>query len=123
MLRDWRVGYNAGMNGATIKTVADLFEHAVEASEVKDTLISTDLFMFNINQLYAYPNKLAHEGESGKAKIMREAALFGEAIFSPGISIATLETMRKQGPEHNKFLASGQTNPEYEKQNPCAMDI
>lgn len=109
-------GYNAGMNGATIKTVADLFEHAAEVSDVEDVLISTDLFMFNVNQLYDYPNKLAHDGESGKEKIIRAASLFGEALFSPDISMAALETMRKQSEKHNKFLATGQTNPEYERQ-------
>jgi len=108
-------GFNAGMNGATIKTVVDLFEHATAVSDVQDALISTDLFMFNVNQLSAYPNKLARDGESAREKAIRQASLFSEALFSPDITAAMFETMRKQDEKYNKFLPSGQTNPEYEQ--------
>jgi hypothetical protein len=109
-------GFNFGITSASIRTVADLFEHVTQVSDVSDALISTDLFMFDIHQQPAYPHQLAHQNESPTDALSRRTGTLAEALFPVNITVASLKTLVKQSKKHDKYLPSGQANPEHERQ-------
>jgi hypothetical protein len=108
-------GFNAGIQGADLRQIRDLFEHAVVTSNVKSVLIDVDLFMFNAwLSSGEYPYPLATFQETGKERFVRERDTALNLLFSPGVTLASIETLRKQDVKKDKVMIDGTTNPEKE---------
>lgn len=109
-------GFNAGIQGADLRQVRDLFEHAVVTNSVtgnlKSVLIDIDLFMFNAwlpSGDYPYPVATFDETEQERFVRERDTAL--NLLFSPSITLASIETLRKQDVKKDKVMIDGTTNP------------
>jgi len=110
-------GFNAGIQGADLMQIRDLFEHAVVVSQVKSVLIDLDLFMFNAWMPSGeYPYPVAKLDETPREKFLRERDTASLLLFSPGVSQASIETLRKQDKKKDKVMFDGTTNPEKERQ-------
>ena len=114
-------GFNASIQGADLRQIRDLFEHAVATSHVKNNiksvLIDVDLFMFNAwmpSGKYPYP--VATLDETDSQRFMRERDTILNLLFSPNITLASIETLRKQDDKKDKVMIDGTTNPAKELQ-------
>lgn len=112
---DGTAGFNAGLNGADLRTVRELFEHALALGEVKSVVISVDLFMFNAWAATGkYPYPLATLAETADERFLRQRDTTLRLLFSPGITSASLETLRKQRDKYDKIRLDGSANPAHE---------
>lgn len=105
-------GFNAGIQGADLRQIRDLFEHAVVAGNLKSALIDIDLFMFNAwlpSGEYPYP--VATFSETKSERFIRERDTALNLLFSPSITLASIETLRKQDVKKDKVMIDGTTNP------------
>lgn len=112
---DGSAGFNMGLNGADLRTVRELLEHAIAVGEVKSVVISVDLFMFNAwldSGHYPYP--LARLGESDSERFVRQRDTAMRLLFSPGVTLASIDTLRKQKDKYDKLLPDGSANPAHE---------
>ncbi|MEZ5494134.1 MAG: hypothetical protein R3E61_05975 [Pseudomonadales bacterium] len=110
-------GFNAGIQGADLMQIRNLFEHAVVVSQVKSVLIDLDLFMFNAWMPSGeYPYPVAKLDETPREKFLRERDTASLLLFSPGVAQASIETLRKQDKKKDKVMFDGTTNPEKERQ-------
>ncbi len=102
------IAINAAVSGADITTVKHLFSHAIQTTPVKNVVIGLDFFMFNaVNQRkYPYPELLA--SDSSKTKRLYHGLLL--TLFSPELFGISVKTLRKQRPQDNKYLPTGQVN-------------
>jgi hypothetical protein len=108
----WGTGFNAGIQGADLRQIHDLFEHAVVVSHAKSVIIDLDLFMFNAwmpSGVYPYP--VATLDETQQARFVRERDTALLLLFSPGVTLASVETLRKQDDKKDKVMMDGTTNP------------
>lgn len=112
---DGSPGFNAGLNGADLQTVRELFEHAITYGDVKSVVISVDLFMFNAwSAGNKYPYPLATLAETDDARFIRERDTALNLLFSPGITLASIDTLRKQRDKYDKIQVDGSANPAHE---------
>lgn len=105
-------GFNAGIQGADLRQIRDLFEHAVVNGGVKSVLMDVDLFMFNAwlpSGDYPYP--VATFSETEQQRFVRERDTILNLLFSPSITMASIETLRKQDAKKDKVMIDGTTNP------------
>ena len=105
-------GFNAGIQGADLRQIRDLFEHAVVNGGVKSVLMDVDLFMFNAwlpSGDYPYP--VATFSETEQQRFVRERDTTLNLLFSPSITMASIETLRKQDAKKDKVMIDGTTNP------------
>ncbi len=102
---------NAAVSGADMQAVSTLFHHALATTNVRDVVIGLDFFMFNANSqtTYSYPQVIAGEDD-----LLRKLKGMQLTLFSPGITEASLHTLRKQRPKYDKYLITGQMNNERE---------
>src|SRR6478735_3666395 len=108
-------GFNASIQGADLRQIRDLFEHAVVTGQVKSVLIDVDLFMFNAwvpSGDYPYP--VATFSETDAERFVRERDTTLNLLFSPGITLASIQTLRRQDEKYDKVMIDGTTNPEHE---------
>lgn len=109
-------GFNAGIQGADLRQIRQLFEHAVVVGGVKSVLIDLDIFMFNVwVPSGQYPYALAAFSETKTEKFVRERDTALNLLFSPSITLASIQTLRRQGPKHNKVMIDGTVNHENEQ--------
>ncbi|HSC75893.1 MAG TPA: hypothetical protein VLB90_06640 [Pseudomonadales bacterium] len=111
-------GFNASIQGADLRQIRDLFEHAVVTGNVKSVLIDVDLFMFNAwvpSGEYPYP--VATFSETEQERFVRERDTALSLLFSPGITLASIQTLRRQDEKYDKVMIDGTTNPEHEMQH------
>lgn len=103
---------NAAVSGANITTVAQLFRHATEVTNMKSAVVGLDFFMFNAynNGGYSHPQLLAPQNSSS-TRLLRAAEL---SLFSQDILQASIRTLRKQSADDDKYHLSGQMNNERE---------
>lgn len=109
-------GFNAGIQGADLLQIRDLFEHALATSKVKNVLIDLDPFMFNAwmpSGNYPYPVAKLDETTRGRFVRERDTALL--LLFSPGVVLASVNTLRKQDKSKDKIMIDGTTNAEKEQ--------
>ncbi|HQQ75347.1 MAG TPA: hypothetical protein PK031_09360 [Pseudomonadales bacterium] len=111
-------GFNASIQGADLRQIRDLFEHAVVTGDLKSTgnvksvLIDVDLFMFNAWVSSGdYPYPVATFSETESRRFVRERDTTLNLLFSPGITLASIETLRKQDLKKDKVMIDGTTNP------------
>ena len=109
-------GFNASIQGADLRQIRDLFEHAVatshEKNNIKSVLIDVDLFMFNAWMPSGeYPYPVATLDETDSHRFMRERDTTLNLLFSPNITLASIETLRKQDDKKDKVMIDGTTNP------------
>lgn len=105
-------GFNSGIQGADLRQIRDLFEHAVVHGGVKSVLIDLDIFMFNAwmpSGEYPYPVATFSETASGRFVRERDTAL--NLLFSPSITLASIDTLRKQDVKKDKVMIDGTSNP------------
>ena len=105
-------GFNTGIQGADLRQIRDLFEHAVVNGELKSALIDIDLFMFNAwlpSGEYPYPVATFQETKNERFIRQRDTTL--NLLFSPSITLASIETLRKQDVKKDKVMIDGTTNP------------
>ncbi len=105
-------GFNAGIQGADLRSIRDLFEHAVATGALKSVVIDLDLFMFNAwlpTGEYPYPVATLDETEAQRFVRQRDTTM--RLLFSPGITTSSIETLRKQDPAKDKVMIDGTTNP------------
>jgi len=110
-------GFNAGIQGADLLQIHDLFEHAVVVSQVKSVLIDLDVFMFNAwmpSGKYPYP--VAHLDETTRERFLRERDTAMLLLFSPGVTLASIDTLRKQDGSRGKVTIDGTADPAKERQ-------
>ena len=107
-------GINAAVSGADIVAVDALFRHALLKTDLKDAVIGVDFFMFNGEGQapYSYPQVLANPEQD--SELTRKLKGYQLTLFSPGITEASIYTLRKQKPSYYKYLATGQMNNERE---------
>lgn len=105
--QDYPHGFNAGLTAASLQTVVDMLEHASAVSTVRDVLIGLDLFMFNgLTQAdYLHPNMLAGYNPNRWQRRFDQTTM---ALFSRGITHASLRTLRQQQPGLVKRKPTGQ---------------
>lgn len=109
-------GFNAGIQGADLVQIHDLFEHTVVVSHVKSVVIDLDLFMFNAWMPSGeYPYPVARLDETPHERFVRERDTTMLLLFSPSITWASIETLRKQDKKKDKVMIDGTTNPEKEQ--------
>ncbi|HNE25875.1 MAG TPA: hypothetical protein PLH12_01900 [Pseudomonadales bacterium] len=109
-------GFNAGIQGADLVQIHDLFEHAVVVSHVKSVVIDLDLFMFNAWMPSGeYPYPVARLNETPRERVVRERDTAMLLLFSPGVTLASVDTLRKQDGSRGKVTIDGTTNPEKEQ--------
>lgn len=107
--------FNMGLNGANLRVSRELFEHAIATTEVKEVVLTVDFFMFNAwNATAAYDQPLAKLNETSKQRFIRERDTLMGLLFSPGVSKASVATLRRQREKYDKQLADGGTNPAHE---------
>lgn len=99
---------NAAVSGGDITTVKRLFSHALQVAPVKDVVIGIDFFMFNgrSQQIYPYPQLLATDAEANERMIQGLVL----TLFTPEMLRISTKTLRRQDPEDNKHLPTGQMN-------------
>lgn len=108
-------GFNAGIQGADLYQIRDLFEHAVAVSHVKSVVIDLDVFMFNAWMPSGdYPYPVATLDETPQQRFVRERDTTLLLLFSPGVTAASIDTLRKQDSSRGKVTIDGTTNPEKE---------
>lgn len=108
-------GFNAGIQGADLLQIRDLFEHALATSKVKNVLIDLDPFMFNAWMPSGnYPYPVAKLNETTRERFVRERDNAMFLLFSPGVVLASVDTLRKQDKRRDKVMIDGTTNPEKE---------
>lgn len=111
------VGFNAGIQGADLLQIHDLFEHAVVTSHVKNVLMDLDPFMFNAWMPSGeYPYPVAKWDETKREHFERERDTAMLLLFSPGVTWASVNTLRKQDKRRDKVMIDGTTNPDKERQ-------
>ena len=105
-------GFNASIQGADLRQIRDLLEHAVVTSHVKSVVIDVDLFMFNAwVPTGEYPYPVARFGETARERFVRERDTGLSLLFSPSITMASIDTLRKQDEKKDKVMIDGTTNP------------
>lgn len=108
-------GFNASIQGADLRQVRDLFEHAVLTGDVKSVLVDVDIFMFNAwVPTGKYPYPVATSGETDRERFVRERDTALSLLFSPSITLASIQTLRRQDEKYDKVMIDGTTNPEHE---------
>ncbi len=107
-------GINAAVSGADIVAVDALFRHALLKTDLQDAVIGVDFFMFNGEgqASYSYPQVLAQSKHD--SELARKLKGYQLTLFSPGITEASIYTLRKQKPSYDKYLDTGQINNERE---------
>lgn len=111
-------GFNASIQGADLRQVRDLFEHAVVTGDVKSVLIDVDIFMFNAwVPTGEYPHPVATFRETDSERFIRKRDTLLSLLFSPSITQASIQTLRRQDEKYDKVMIDGTTNPEHELQH------
>lgn len=112
---DGTPGFNLGLNGADLRTVREVLEHAIVQGDVKSVVISVDLFMFNAwKGAGRYPYAIATLDETPEQRFVRQRDTALNLLFSPGITVATFDTLRKQREKYDKMRIDGSSNADHD---------
>lgn len=112
---DPRQAFNMGLNGANLRVSRELFEHAIATTDVKEVVMTVDFFMFNAwNATAAYDQPIAKLNDTSKERLLRQRDTLMGLLFSPGVTKASVATLRRQHEKYDKLLDDGGTNPAHE---------